>query len=109
VVITVGEIVYMSMISTVIADLAPESRRGLYMGFAGFVQTLGSGIGFLFGMWLLDSLVQTEYVWLVFGAIGFSTCIGYVFFSRMVGLEINHPTKHKKTTIIPYTKDFKEY
>lgn len=109
VIITVGEIVYMSMISTVIADLAPESSRGLYMGFAGFIQTLGSGIGFLFGMWLLDSLAQKEYVWLVFGAIGLLTCVGYLFFSRMVGLEINHPTKHKELTVIPYTKDFKEY
>ncbi|MCU0852635.1 MAG: MFS transporter [Thermoplasmata archaeon] len=109
VIITVGEIVYMSMISTVIADLAPESRRGLYMGFAGFIQTLGSGAGFLFGMWLLEVLVQKEYIWLVFGAIGLSTCVGYLFFSRMVGLDINHPTKHKETTVIPYTKDFKEY
>jgi len=108
VVITVGEIVYMSMISTVIADLAPEARRGLYMGFGGFIQTLGSGLGFLFGMWLLDFLVQKEYVWLVFGAIGFATCVGYLFFSRMVGLEVNHPSKHKATMVLPYTKDFKE-
>jgi len=110
VVITVGEIVYMSMISTVIADLAPESRRGLYMGFSGFVQTLGSGIGFFFGMWLLDSLVQKEYIWLVFGAIGLSTCVGYLFFSKMVGPEINHPSKkHAESAEIVYTKDFKEY
>lgn len=110
VIITVGEIVYMSMISTVIADLAPESSRGLYMGFAGFIQTLGSGLGFLLGMWLFDILAQKEYVWLAFGAIGLSTCVGYLFFSKMVGSEINHPTKkHDKSAEIVYTKDFKEY
>lgn len=109
VVITVGEIVYMSMISTVIADLAPENSRGLYMGFAGFIQTFGNGVGFLFGMVLLDVLVPIEYIWLIFGAIGLSTCMGYLFLAKSVPPEVNHPKKAKHLDVIPYTKDFKEY
>lgn len=107
--ITVGEIVYMSLISTVIADLAPEDSRGLYMGFAGFIQTFGNGVGFLFGMVLLDVLTQMEYVWPIFGAIGLTTCVGYLVLAKMLPTSVNHPKREKHLDVIPYTKDFKEY
>jgi len=93
IVITVGELVYMSIVSTIIADLAPADRRGTYMGFSGFVQTLGSGVGFFFGMWLLSSLDDAAWVWPIFGAIGAITSIGYISFSRMVGPEHDKPSQ----------------
>jgi MFS family permease len=92
-IITVGEIVYMSIVSAVIADMSPESKRGIYMGFAGLVQTLGQGIGFVFGMWLLDALSAKEQVWLVFGAIAAVTSVGYIFFSRIVPSDVDRPKK----------------
>lgn len=91
VVITVGEIIYMSIIATIIADLAPENKRGLYMGFSGFVQTFGSGIGFLFGMSLLAALSDKALVWLVFGGIGLASSIGYITLKRMLGPEHDSP------------------
>lgn len=97
IVITVGELVYMSIISAVIADLAPEDKRGIYMGFSGFVQTLGSGVGFFFGMSLLDVLATShEWVWPIFGAIGGVTSLGYVLFRRMIGPEKDFPTSFRK-------------
>lgn len=91
VVITVGEIIYMSIIATIIADLAPEDKRGLYMGFSGFVQTFGSGIGFLFGMSLLAALSDKALVWLVFGGIGLASSVGYITLKRMLGPEHDRP------------------
>lgn len=99
-VITMGEIVFMSVISAIIADLAPEDKRGIYMGFSGLVQTLGGGIGFLFGMWLLGALAHEEYIWLVFGAIGFVSALGYPLFARIVRPEIENP-KPKELVQLP--------
>jgi len=90
-VITVGEIVYMSIVSAVIADMSPEAKRGIYMGFSGFMQSFGSGTGFFFGLALLDFMPHKEWVWVVFGMIGFVSCSGYYFFSKMVGDDINRP------------------
>ncbi|OGS41521.1 MAG: hypothetical protein A3K67_00970 [Euryarchaeota archaeon RBG_16_62_10] len=91
-IITAGELLYMSIISAVIADLAPEDKRGIYMGFSGFVQTLGSGIGFFFGMTLLGLIPdQHEWVWPIFGGIGAVTSLGYVVFRRMIGPEKDRP------------------
>jgi len=96
VVITIGELVYMSIVSALIADLSPEARRGIYMGFSGFVQTLGSGVGFFFGMWLFDTMAAKQYIWLVFSSIGLITLVGYLPLAKMIGPERDGPCKHSQ-------------
>jgi MFS family permease len=94
VIMTVGELIYMSVLSAIIADMSPEDQRGIYMGFSGFVQTLGMGVGMLIGMWLLGALAsQSEYVWAFFGVIGVSTSLAYIVFARLIGPEKDHPAK----------------
>lgn len=95
-VITIGEILYMSVLSAVIADMSPEVKRGQYMGFSGLVQQMGSGLGFLFGMTLLGAMADTSLVWLIFAAIGVAPIFSYTFFARMVGPAINDPTPDSK-------------
>jgi MFS family permease len=92
-VISVGELIYMAIVSALIADMSPESKRGIYMGFSGFVQILGNGIGFLFGVWLYDILDSNskEYVWLAFAAIGMASCVGYPILARMMGRALDRP------------------
>jgi MFS family permease len=87
VVVTIGEIIYMSIISAIVANMAPETQRGVYMGFMGFVQSLAMGVGFFLGMALYDLLQQHEYIWIVFGVFGFVTSLGYIVFSRTIGLD----------------------
>jgi len=100
--ITTGELIYMSIVGAIIADFSPESRRGIYMGFSGFMQTLGNGVGFFFGMWLFSVLPGREsYVWLVFAAIGISTCLGYPPWAKMIGTERNRPTKRVEPVMLP--------
>lgn len=112
VVITVGDLLYMSIISAIIADFAPEDKRGIYMGFSGFVQTLGGGAGFFFGMALLDILPHNhELVWPIFGAIGGFTSVGYLVFRRMIGPERDHPAAFRKDAakVSPEVRRLKEF
>jgi len=101
-IMTIGEIIYMSVVSAVIADMAPETKRGTYMGFAGFIQILGQGAGFLLGMSLLDVLVDRAIIWLVFGAIGSASALGYIVFGRIVPKHVEHPDK-KSSEMQPWT------
>jgi MFS family permease len=105
VVITIGEILYMSILSTVIADMAPSSKRGSYMGFSGFVQTLGNGIGFLLGMVLLSVMSEASMIWIVIGAIGFATGLGYILFASIVGPEHNDPKVIESNRIMALADD----
>lgn len=93
-VITSGELVYMSIVGSIIADFSPEEKRGIYMGFSGFMQTLGNGLGFFFGMWFLTLLPDAHkgFIWLIFAAIGLVTSAGYLPFSKMIG-DRDKPTK----------------
>ena len=95
-VITIGEILYMSILSAVIADMAPEVKRGMYMGFSGLVQQLGIGFGFLFGMTLLGMLADTTVIWLIISTIGAVPVVGYYFFAKMAGPSIDNPTPASK-------------
>jgi MFS family permease len=98
VIITIGEIFYMSIISAIIADLAPETERGIYMGFSGMVQQIGSGLGFLVGMYLLGALTDSSVIWLIFGTTGAVSVLGYAFFARKAGRDIEMP---KSPTSVP--------
>lgn len=98
-VITVGEIVYMSIVSAIIADLAPEDKRGIYMGFSGFVQSLGSGVGFFVGMTLLDVIEVKEFIWPIFGFVGAYSSLGYYFFAKMMGPERDRPSKKSEAQV----------
>ena len=88
---TIGEMIYMSIVGAVTADMAPDSERGIYMGFTGFIQNIFMGIGFVFGMWLLDVIPEREFVWPIYGLIGILTLPGYILLAKIVKPEINDP------------------
>ena len=90
-VMTGGEILYMSVVSAVIADLSPENKRGVYMGFSGLVQQVGNGLGFLVGMSLLGMLADTSVIWLLFGFVGTVSTAGYIVFAKVVGRSVDMP------------------
>jgi MFS family permease len=90
VIITFGELVYMSILGAIIADMAPEEKRG----FSGFIQTFGWGVGMFLGLWMLDVLPERGMLWLIFGGIAVATSAVYLLFGRMIGPVKNHPDKH---------------
>ncbi len=93
VIITLGELVYMSILGAIIADMAPEEKRGIYMGFSGFLQTFGWGVGMFLGLWMLDILPDRAMLWLIFGGIAIASSVAYLFFGRMIGPVKDHPGK----------------
>lgn len=101
VIITFGELVYMSILGAIIADLAPEEKRGIYMGFSGFMQTLGWGLGMFLGLWMLDELADRSMLWLIFGGIAMVSSVVYVWFGRMIGPVKNDPDKHSVPKMEP--------
>jgi MFS family permease len=74
--------------------MSPETERGLYMGFAGFVQSLAMGAGLFFGMWLLSMLDDDKMIWLIFGIFGAITSLGYPLFAKMIGPEKDNPARY---------------
>lgn len=101
VIMTLGELIYMSILGAIVADMAPEDRRGIYMGFSGFMQTLGWGVGMFLGLWMLDVLHDRALMWVIFGALAVATSVAYLVFGRMVGPEKDHPGKHGHSTSEP--------
>jgi len=99
IVMTLGELMYMSILGAIVADMAPEERRGIYMGFSGFMQTLGWGVGMFLGLWMLDILPQRDTMWLIFGTIAVATSVAYLTFGRMIGPDKDRP--HVPDTEIP--------
>ncbi len=97
VVMTMGEILYMSIISAVVADMSPEQKRGIYMGFSGMIQQIGSGLGFVVGMYMLGAMTDTSVIWLIFGFVGSISCLGYLLFARKAGPEVDMPKKDEKS------------
>ena len=93
VIITLGELVYMSILGAIIADMAPAEKRGIYMGFSGFMQTFGWGVGMFLGLWMLDILPDRATLWLIFGGIAVASSTAYLFFGRMIGPVKDHPGK----------------
>lgn len=91
VVMTLGELMYMSILGAIVADMAPEEKRGIYMGFSGFMQTLGWGVGMFLGLWMLDLLPQRDTMWLIFGTIAIGTSFAYLTFGRMIGQDKDLP------------------
>jgi MFS family permease len=91
IVMTLGELMYMSILGAIVADMAPEEKRGIYMGFSGFMQTLGWGVGMFLGLWMLDVLPQRDTMWLIFGTIAVGTSFAYLTFGRMIGPDRDLP------------------
>ena len=94
VIMTIGELMYMSIMGAIVADMAPEDRRGVYMGFSGFMQTLGWGVGMFLGLWMLDVLPERPVMWLIFGSLAVCSSVAYLKFGRMIGPEKDDPSKH---------------
>jgi len=94
VIITFGELIYMSILGAIVADMAPEEKRGIYMGFSGFMQTFGWGVGMFLGLWMLDILPDRPMMWLIFAGIAILSSMAYLRFGSMIGPTKDDPAKH---------------
>ena len=67
-VMSLGMITYTPVASGLVADLAPESLRGVYFSISSQCWAIGYFIGPPLGGWALDNPQFTNYFWLLFAA-----------------------------------------
>jgi MFS family permease len=84
--ITAGEVTLSPISSAVVAEAAPEDKRGRYMGFFTLGQTLGYALSPLFGGVLLDNFpTESRLLWGIIGAVGIVSAAGFYIWGRLAG------------------------
>ncbi len=58
IVITTGEIIYSPSVSTLVANLSPSSKRGIYIGFHSMISDFGRAFGVFIGSFLIDKFSE---------------------------------------------------
>ena len=78
-IITLGEVVISPSLTTLAANLAPEDRRGRYLGFQGLSYQLGHAIAPVLGGWGLDRFSggMAPVPWLAAGALAGAASFGF--------------------------------
>lgn len=85
IIVTIGEIIFSPVATAVVGELAPREKRGRYMGFFGWSETLGMSVAPLVGGILLDAFVETpNLVWVPISAFGFIAAIGFFWWGRRI-------------------------
>jgi MFS family permease len=89
IIVTVGEIIFSPVATAVVGELAPREKRGRYMGFFGWSETIGMSIAPLVGGVLLDTFTETpNLVWVPISAFGFIAAAGFLWWGRRVRLNV---------------------
>ncbi len=77
-IITLGEIIYSPVALSLVGDIAPSSRRGLYMGTYSLSETLGHSLGPFIGGILLDVFPSRPLlIWGTVAMFAFLPAIGF--------------------------------
>lgn len=87
IVVTLGEVVVSPSLSALAANLAPEYRRGRYLGFSGLSYQFGSALGPVLGGLALEHLSGrwTPAPWLAAGALAGAAGCGFHRLGRRLG------------------------
>lgn len=89
VIVTTGEIIFSPVATAVVGELAPHDKRGRYMGFFGWSETIGMSLAPLAGGILLDTFTDTpNLVWVPIAAFGFIAAAGFFWWGRRVRSDI---------------------
>ncbi|GBD03541.1 Multidrug resistance protein MdtH [bacterium HR19] len=86
IILTLGEIIFMTFSSIIVMDESPTGRKGLYLGFSEFIETVGWSVGKYFGGAMFDMFKNSpSEFWLftsspLFLAIIFS----FIFYIKLI-------------------------
>jgi len=82
VVVTVGELIVAPTSNTYVANLAPASQRGRYLGFFTLSNGVGSSTAPLLGG-VLNDTVGPQAIWLGGGLLGMASAAGFALMARL--------------------------
>ncbi|MFH0768275.1 MAG: MFS transporter [Chloroflexota bacterium] len=84
VIITAGEVTFSPIASAVVAEAAPLTKRGRYMGFFALTHTLGWSLSPLFGGVLLDIFPsEPRILWGIIASVGLVAAAGFYGWGKM--------------------------
>jgi len=88
---TIGEMIVMPVSQAFVADIAPETLRGSYMGLFGLTWVLGYGLGPLLGGGLMDT-VGGKYIWYAAFVLNMVALAGFLLLERRMKQRAAVPT-----------------
>jgi len=89
-IITVGEVIFSPVSSSVVAELAPAHQRGRYMGVFSLAQTIGFSFSPLFGGILLDKFSdQPVILWGIISISGTLPLLGFLIWGSLIQRQKN--------------------
>lgn len=100
VVITIGEMIIIPVAQALVAQFAPEDKRGRYMAMYGFSWTIPFAVGPLLAGLVLDN-ANPDWVWYASGIIGLVATLGYIWLHTRVGAGLRIPAGDVITTAVP--------
>lgn len=83
---SLGVVIVMPNVQTVVALMSNVSARGAYMGFNALALAIGGGLGNMIGGTLIDLAASWQWAalpWLVYAAVGLVTAVGLGVFVRL--------------------------
>jgi MFS family permease len=78
IIVTIGEMIIIPVAQALVAQLAPEDKRGRYMAAFSFTWTIPFAIGPLLAGLIMDNL-NPDWVWYLSGLIGLIAAAGYLW------------------------------
>ncbi len=79
--LTLGEMLAMPLLTTITSAMAPEGKKGLYIGFLGFVEGLSWAIAPFIGGVLIDLFIKTPV--LIWGTVASFGVLALVIFEKV--------------------------
>lgn len=86
-VMTVGEMILIPTSLAYVADLAPLTMRGRYMGVFGLTWAVGFGLGPVLGGWLSDNLAPVA-IWYAGLLLGLASALAFLVMAAKVRLAV---------------------
>lgn len=86
VILTIGEMIIVPTSVAFVADLAPVTMRGRYMGIYGLTWGVGFGLGPVLGGYVSDNLAP-RYIWYEAFILGLLSTLAFQFIGMMVTLK----------------------
>jgi MFS family permease len=97
---TLGEMVIAPVSTVLVADMAPKTMRGRYMGAFGLTWGIGYGLGPTLGGTVMDNL-GGRYIWYVSLILGSMAAAAFLLLGRFVPSSADTSEGTKKTHLFP--------